>query len=148
MKPRFFFRDRSGSIAIEFAALGPLLLIFLLGLTDVGRLAFKNMQVQHSARAGAQYAIANGYNPSAIRAAMVGSTGSSSVTASPAPSRFCGCAGTTGVTTVACSSICPSGRAAGAYVTVSSSMPYAALFSQPLLQYPSSLTAQVTVRLP
>ena len=53
-------RDNRGNAAVEFALMMPLLLLLLSGLIDFGRAFFTSMELENSARAGAQYAFVNG----------------------------------------------------------------------------------------
>lgn len=140
-------KDRRGAAAIELSAIAPFLILMLIGLGDIGRFAYKKMQVQHAANAGGRYAALNGYNATAISNAVSSATASTQISASPTPSQFCGCATTTGITTATCSSTCSSGQTAGTYVKVSSSMSFRAVFNPPLLSYPSTITGQMTVRI-
>lgn len=46
---------QSGSAAVEFAVVAPVLVFFLLGLIDVGRYMYYGILASHAARAGVQY---------------------------------------------------------------------------------------------
>src|SRR5262249_31448187 len=100
-----------------------------------------------AAQAGAQYAMAHGWNASAIQSAVTGAT-ALAVTATPAPSKMCGCpSDDAGGAPASCNSACPSGGAAGAYVPGG-----APPTSAPLLPYPAmgssvTLSAQATARI-
>ena len=52
-------RDRRGVTAIEFAFFTPVLLMLLIGLTELGRAHYQAMAVENSLRAGALYASRN-----------------------------------------------------------------------------------------
>jgi Flp pilus assembly protein TadG len=85
-------RGASGSAAVELALFAPILVAMSLYIIDLGMLAFRKMEVQYAAQAGAQYAIGQtNYNQSAIQSAVTNATTFTSVIASPAPSKFCGC---------------------------------------------------------
>ena len=69
------------------------------------------------------------------------------VTSSPAPVQFCGCPGTSGVTSVTCGTSCPDGMSAGTYATVSATRTYTTLVPYP--GFPNSYVqnASSTVRI-
>ena len=52
-----FFRDRSGSSAVEFAVGAPVLLVGLIIVTDVGLAVSDRMNLDQSVRAGAEFAM-------------------------------------------------------------------------------------------
>src|SRR5262245_48597219 len=86
-----------GASAVEFAILAPILVFLLVCTLDLGLGFHSKMQVQNAAQAGAQYAIVNGFNATAISSAVTATTTLAGITASPAPSQFCGCPSNTGV---------------------------------------------------
>lgn len=137
---------RRGTAAIEFALSAPVFVILLLGVVDVGLGAYRQMQVQDAAEAGALYAAINGWNPTGIETAVVNATGAAGMTA-PAPTEFCGCPSTSGVTTVACNATCSGAETPGVYVQINAALPYTNILPYPGLPIPATLTAQSTVRL-
>jgi Flp pilus assembly protein TadG len=140
-------RRRSGNAAIEFALIAPILAAMLVAMTDLGVALYENMEIRNAADAGVQYAIAKGWNSTAIQNAVTGATGMSGVSASPVPVQSCGCASGTTIASAACGSVCASGATAGTYVTVNAQAQYATLFSYPGLPNPMTLSAQSTVRI-
>ncbi len=74
---QFFGLRRSceGVSAIEFALITPVLLVFLIGVTDFGLAMFHKMELQSAVRAGAQYALSDGNDTASIISAVVSSTG-------------------------------------------------------------------------
>jgi Flp pilus assembly protein TadG len=56
---KHFLRNNSGSALVELALTTPLLLGVLLGVAEIGRIAYAAIEVQSSARAGAAYAAQN-----------------------------------------------------------------------------------------
>jgi Flp pilus assembly protein TadG len=121
------WRNKRGSIAIEFALIGPALALMLMAATDLALAIHARAEVGNAARAGAEYAAINGYNSSAITTAVTGAT-SLAVTATPAPSTFCGCATASGITTQTCGTACAAGGTTGTYVTVNAQYSYTPLF--------------------
>ena len=159
-------RDRSGLAAIELAIIAPVVLVCALAVADLGRFALDKTWVTYAASAGAEYAVAefgvkntttghafgqpfNSDDIAAIKNAAQ-SAAASGVSASPDPSAFYGCATATGVTASTQGATCPSGTSTGGvvgqYVTVTTTMPFTALFSAPGISYPSTITATAVVR--
>ena len=136
-----------GMAAVEFALIAPTLVLFMLCTVDIGMGYYRQMQVQNAARAGAQYAIAHGFTAGAISSAVTSATSFSGISASPAPSQFCGCAASTGITTATCDATCAGGAPSATYVTVSAQGTYTTLLPYPLLPTSYALTGQSTVRL-
>ncbi len=141
-------RGTSAAAGIEFAIIVPFLLLGFIGAVDLGIGVYRNMQVHDAAQAGAQYAVANGFNPASIQTAVLNATSYSAISASPAPQQFCGCATTTGITNTSCGSSCASGAPAGTYVSVAASATYhPTLFSSGLFPNSFALSARSTVRI-
>jgi len=164
--PQFLF-DEKGTAAIEFGLVGAFLSLLMIGSVGFGMGYWEHMQVGNAARAGAEYAIANGSSwttsaipTSAIQNAVTSATSLSGVTATvPAP--ICGCpTASGGITTMsgtppACSASCASGGTAGSYVTITAqaSTSTICIFCGVIdivgLVYPglpTTLTASMTVR--
>jgi len=120
-----FARSSSGTSAIEFALVAPVLIFLAIGLIDVGRYMYFGIVVTHAARAGVQYGAQNiisaddatGMSSAALRDAP-------NITISVAPSYFCSPNGTA-ASAVACGSGVPY------YVQVKASGTFQALFSYP-----------------
>jgi Flp pilus assembly protein TadG len=140
-------RRKSGNAAIEFALIVPILAAMLVAMTDLGVAIYEKMQIRAAADAGVQYAVAKGWNSTAIQNAVTSATSMSGVSASPVPVQSCGCASGTTIAPAACGSVCASGAAAGTYVTVNAQVQYATLFDYPGLPNPMTLSAQSTVRI-
>jgi Flp pilus assembly protein TadG len=140
-------RAPHGSVAIEFSIAAPVLVIIFIPLIDIGMGVYQQMQVQDAAQAGAQYAMAHGWDSAAIQNAVTGATVLSSLTASPAPVKSCGCPDDASIATAACGSACADGRAAGTYVTVNAQATYAPLLPYPMLGTSVTLSAQATARI-
>src|ERR1700693_457800 len=83
---------RGGAI-IEFALIMPFLVVLLVGLCDLGFAVYDSMQVQAAPEAGGQYAMRHAWDATAVAAAVTGATGAGAISATPAPSKVCGCPG-------------------------------------------------------
>jgi Flp pilus assembly protein TadG len=140
-------RRNSGNAAIEFVLIAPLLISALVAVTDLGIALYERMEIRNAAQAGAQYAIAKGWDSGAIENAVAGASTLSGISATPAPTQSCGCVSGTAIVAAACGSLCPGGVAAGTYVTVNAQAQYATLFSYPGLANPLTLSAQSMVRI-
>jgi Flp pilus assembly protein TadG len=121
------WRDKRGSVAVEFALIGPALVLLVMAATDLSLAIRARAEVGSAARAGAQYAAINGYNSSAITIAVTSAT-SLAVTATPAPSTYCGCATASGIAQQTCGTACAAGGLTGTYVSVSAAYSYTPLF--------------------
>lgn len=134
-----------GAAAVEFAFIAPILVLMVVGVADFGMGIFRKMQVQNAAQAGAQYAMLHGFS-SSISTAVTAASTFSGISATPAPTQFCGCPTSSGVTTVACSSTCSDGSISGFYVTVSSQGSYQTMLPYPVIPNSFNFSAQSTVR--
>jgi hypothetical protein len=146
-RTRALLRAREGNALVEFGFVAPVLGAILVPVIDIGIGFYQRMQVQDAAQAGAQYAMAHGWNSSAIQDAVTGATTLPSVMASPAPIRSCGCPGDTSIAAASCGSICADGTPAGIYVTVSAQAVYKTLVPYPTLGSSVTLSAQSTARI-
>jgi Flp pilus assembly protein TadG len=145
---RRLWRAEDGVGAIEFAFVAGILSILLLGICDFGLGFWEKMQVANAARAGAEFAVRNGYNSTNIQTAVTNATNLSGVQANPAPAQTCGCPdAATGVSTATCGATCPNGTTAGSYVTVNAQVSYSTIFAWPGISSPLTLASSVTVRL-
>jgi Flp pilus assembly protein TadG len=136
-----------GVAAVELALIVPLLLLMGLALFDFGEAIYTKTEVQNAAQAGAQYAVAHGFDANSVSAAVQAATNFASVSASPAPNQFCGCATNSGVSQISCNSKCTDGSAPGTYVTVSALGSYQTMIPYPTLPKSFSFSAQSTVRI-
>jgi Flp pilus assembly protein TadG len=139
-------RAREGGAAVEFSVAAPILAIIFVPLIDLGMGIYQQMQVQDAAQAGAQYAMAHGWNSSAIQSAVTSATGLT-ISASPAPSKSCGCPDGSSVSAAACGSTCADGLTAGTYVTVGAQATYVPLLPYPTMGSSVTLSAQATARI-
>ena len=87
----------SGAALVEFTLLGPILILSAVYVADFGLIFWTKMEVRNAAMAGAQTAIiSNSYDSATITAAARRATRFTAV--SVAPSQFCGCPTSSGVT--------------------------------------------------
>jgi Flp pilus assembly protein TadG len=143
-----WFLDEEGTAAIEFGLIATFLSLLLLGMVDFGMGYWEQVQVGNAARAGAQYAIFNGWNSSGITTAVTSATSLRSISATPAPSQSCGCpSASAGITAATCGSSCTSGGNAGTYVTVHAQASYSSIFPISGITNPLTLSASTTVRM-
>lgn len=141
-----FANATHGVAAVEFALVATMLAFMLIGTLDLGFGIFRKMQVQYAAQAGAQYAMIHGFDQSLISSAVLNATNSSTISASPAPSQFCGCPSCSSIKSVSCGAACSTGTA-GTYVSVSAQSTYTPLFRFPIIPQSFTFTAQSTVRM-
>ena len=137
----------AGAAAVEFAILSTLLVLMMVAVIDLGMGLYRGIQVRNAAQAGAAYAMAKGYDASSITSAVLNATSFSQVSASPAPTQFCGCPTTAGITTVTCGSTCVGGSTSGTYVTSSAAGSYTTLINYPLFSNTFNYAIQATVRI-
>ncbi len=150
MRPRALSnvdRGRSGSAALEFGLAIPLLLVILMGVTELGFAMHQAMQVYNAVEAGALYAAQNGFDSAGITTAVEKSTGSPDISATPAPQEFCGCPDSSGIVQTACNATCNGGSPPGHYVRISAALPHQTILPYPHLPLPATLTAQSVLRL-
>jgi len=136
-----------GTAAIEFAAIVTALAVLFVAVADVGIGFYRKMQVQNAAQAGAQYAALYGFVASSIANAVTAATSFSGISASPAPSKYCGCPSSSGITNSSCGAICSDGSTPGTYVAVSAQATYATIIPYPLIPNSFTFTSQSTVRI-
>jgi hypothetical protein len=108
---------------------------------------YYKMQVEDAAQAGVQYTIMHGFDSSGIANAVANATSNSGISSLPAPTQFCGCATSAGITTTDCTATCPNGNAAGNYVTVSAQGTYTTMVDYTIVSSSFAFTAQSTARL-
>jgi Flp pilus assembly protein TadG len=148
MMPRLL-HDEAGASAAEFVLILPLMTLLLFGAVDVGGLAWSQMQVGAAARAGATYALTNGFDVDGITDAVTNAVGLT-VTAEAPEERF-GCPdAATGVTEMDDDTTpCPDGvTMPGNYAIVSASANYSPIFGWPGLTDPVPLSSETKVRIP
>ena len=144
---RKFFCDRRAVSAVEFAITAPVLIGILIPTTDLGLAFAKKTQLHNAAQAGAQYALANGWDSTGIKNAVMNATKVSPITLTPAPQQTCGCPTSSGITIAQCGSVCPDLSDAGTYVTVSAQTVYNPVFPYPIMGSALTLSASTMIRI-
>jgi Flp pilus assembly protein TadG len=157
IRGRLFGRgSERGTAAIEFALFLPFLLLLLSGIVELGFSAYEAMQVSNAVEAGALYAAANAAKAfSAANTATATISGATlpstmnTLTATPAPTQFCGCPNAAGsisnLGAPPCSTTACSGVAAGTYVQVNASLNHMAIFPTSW-GLPTTFTATAVIR--
>src|SRR6266550_5976859 len=85
-------KDTTGAAAVEFGFMIPIFGLMIVSVTDIGFSVYRKMQVEVAAQVGAQYAMVNGFDASAISTAVTSASNATAVTATPSPTKYCGCA--------------------------------------------------------
>ena len=134
--------SEEGLSGIEFAMIAPVLILAFIATADFGLAIYAKMEVENAAQAGTQYASVHGYTSDTVSSAVISATSLSGLTASPAPTEFCGCPSTSGVSTATCGTYCANGAYAGTYVSASATNTYSTIVAYPGI--PSSYTFQST----
>ncbi len=154
--------SESGTAAIEFALFLPLLLLLLTGIVELGFSAYEAMQVNNAVDAGAIYAAANAANTfsatTTAAATVAGATlpsGLNTLTATPAPTQFCGCPSAAGsvsnlgasppVCATTFPTACSGSTPAGTYVKVNASLNHMVMFPT-TWGLPTTFTATAVIR--
>lgn len=119
---RHFAAADGGVSAVEFAIITPVLLVIILGMVDSGRAIFNKMELVSAVRSGAQYALGDSSDTSAIGQAVVASTNLSITTGDVTVTEFCECDGSS----MTCGGGC--GGTSRKFMTVSASMTFDAFF--------------------
>jgi Flp pilus assembly protein TadG len=156
-------RRQSGTAAIEFGLFIPFLLILFTGTVELGFAMYESMQVNNAVEAGMLYAAKNGWDltvdptGTAIKNAVVNASSvypgvdTPALTATPAPSQFCGCPTATGITNLGtqppCSATACSGLHAGTYVQVNAALNHLTILPGSGLVLPATLTATAVLRI-
>lgn len=128
---------------------GPLLLILLIGVVELGFAMYQAMQVYNAVEAGMVYASKNGWNQTAISNAVVNASNVSGMIASPAPSQFCGCPQSGGIAETVCAAplpLCADSNPAGRYIRINAALPRQKILPFLTVGLPDTLTAQSILR--
>lgn len=138
----------AGSVAVEAGLILPLLILLLIPVLDLGLAAYDSLQVAAAAEAGAQYASTHSWDAAAIADAVAGATGSSTITASPAPSQFCACVSQSNALQPAgCGTICADGSTPGTYARIDAQTTLTTVLHYPALPNPLTLSGEAIRRI-
>lgn len=150
-------RCRRASTALEAALVFPVLLIFLVGMVDIGRAAYGRSRLNSAVSAGAYYAYLSG--PTVIGAnvkamiegladSVVG--GVSEVVATvPNPACYCvgGAPGSVTMTAATCNTACPNTSLAGTYLLISATYTFTPVLPAIANLVPSTMASSAVVQL-
>jgi hypothetical protein len=150
-----FDRTReAGTAAIEFGLFIPVLLLLITGTVELGFAMYEAMQVNNAVEAGMLYAAKNGWDSAGIENAVVNAGSiyrgdSPSLTATPAPTQFCGCPQASGIVKTTCvlPPPCADGSPVGQYVRINASLDHMTVMPNSGLPLPDTFTAKAVLRL-
>lgn len=135
--------DTRGVTAVEFALALPILLLFVLGLSEMGLAVNEKMRLQSAARSGAQFALAAPTDTAGIIGAVEQASGLVAADIQVAVTTFCGCADGTDV---ACDSQCSDLSTRRTYVGVSVTETYPLTLSFPGMAQNLTLSGSAILR--
>lgn len=115
-----------GMAAVEFAFVGPMLTVLLLGISDVGWLALQRSDMHSAVRMGSQYLIAGGKNLSEAERIILASWSHAPAQASVSIVDFCRC----GEEEHVCTAHCPDGSVPDAYTRLVVTAPLEGIFGR------------------
>ncbi|MDL2406580.1 TadE/TadG family type IV pilus assembly protein [Rhizobium calliandrae] len=144
---RDLLNEEHGTAAIDLAIILPVLIAMAFGLVDYSSALLQQTQVENAAQRGLQYALARGFDSSGMSNVITRSTGSAVISATPAPSKFCGCPGNQGISSTACSDVCSDGSRAGTYVSSSAAATYVPYIALPFVPASFALQSTATARI-
>ncbi len=148
-------RNESGTAAIEFGLFIPFLFTLLAGTVELGFAMYEAMQVNNAVEAGILYVAKNGWDSTGITSAVVNASsvyagaGTPSLTATPAPSQFCGCPQATGISVMTCGPplpTCPDGSIVSQYVQVNATLAHMTILPLSGVVLPTTFTATAVLR--
>jgi Flp pilus assembly pilin Flp len=121
-----FARARGGVAAVEFGMIAPILAILLIGVIDVGMIAYERVDMSQAIRAGAQYFMAGGSDFDRAAQVVRGSWSEAPKDATVKVDRFCLCQKLES----ACSQPCPDGTVPAAYARITASAKVEGIFRE------------------
>jgi Flp pilus assembly protein TadG len=133
---------QSGQTVVELALLLPLLLMLLIGLTEIGRYAYFDILISNAARAGAQYGAQSLIQAADINGIRTAAQNDGLAAMTITSLQECGCVATA-------LGGCPTGGVCPiplTYVKVTASDTYNSLFAYPGIPRSLNLSATVTMR--
>lgn len=138
-----FLADARGNTAVEFALTAPMLVFMTLALWEFGNAVNERTQLETAARAGAQAAMSDPTDTSAIEQAVLDATGLTDADLTVTTTSACECSDGTSVD-------CGTGTCAvgsvQTYMTVEVTKPYTLTVNSDALNGVITLTGRATVR--
>lgn len=89
---KVFRKDRSGVAAVEFALFAPFLMASLLGVSEVGLMAFDKMKLTSGVRSASQYVLVGGEDETVIKSLIASGSGLSEGALTVNVTLYCNCA--------------------------------------------------------
>jgi len=132
--------NQIGTAAVEFALITPVLLIIIMGVIDVGMAMFQKMELNGAVRSGAQLALIDSSDTSAIVNAVVDASGNTITSSDVSTSSFCECADGT---TIVYGATCGDGSSNRTYMTISATTTFNGIF---LNSSALNVSGSITVR--
>ncbi len=132
------WRCERGIAALELGLMSPFLVLFMVGVVELGTTAYEVMQVQSAVEAGAVYAMHKGYDGEAITSAVENATGNDGITVKTLD-QFCACPVVSDLETVECTDTCNDGSAPCQYVRIEAQITHT-----PLVSFSASWVKQYT----
>jgi len=123
---RAFTQCRRGAAAVEFSLMLPVLAIMLIGVVDVGIIAYERTDMSQAIRAGAQYFMAGGSDFDRAAQVVRNSWSEAPSDAIVSVDRFCQCAEVPN----ACNQNCPDGSVPAAYARITASAQVEGIFRE------------------
>lgn len=111
---RTFASHRGGASAVEFGLIAPVLALMLVGIAEVGQIAYQRTDMHSALRSGGQYVLNGGRDLAVAREIVVRSWTAMPEDAVVEATRFCVC----GETPHACNSPCSGGSVPEAYISL------------------------------
>jgi Flp pilus assembly pilin Flp len=109
-----FVSHRGGASAVEFGLIAPVLALMLVGIAEVGQVAYQRTDMHAALRSGGQYVLNGGRDLAVAREIVVRSWTAMPEDAVVETTRFCLC----GETPHACNSPCSGGAVPEAYISL------------------------------
>jgi Flp pilus assembly protein TadG len=132
----------SGQTIVELALLLPLMLLLVVGVTEIGRYAYYDILVANAARAGAAYGAQGLAQAADVNGITIAAQADGLNTLTITPTQQCGC-NATGLGGCPSGAVCPLPLV---YIQVTASEKFNSLFSYPGLPANLTLTSTVTMR--
>ncbi len=127
-----------GAAALELGLMSPFLVMFMVGVVELGTTAYEVMQAQSAVEAGVVYAMHNGFNSEDITSTVQDATSNPNITALT-PTQFCACPLEGGLETIECTNTCGDGGSPSSYVRIEAQITHT-----PLVSFPASWVQQKT----